>query len=219
MITDNQFDEMVDLQDRLNRTIDKKWRDADNDWGLAIMAECMELIDHVGWKWWKDRPPLSLAQAQLEVADVWHFILSLTIAADHTNAVRMRIAAEPDVWLQDRPLVPSEVVACAKGLILVAGAPYDHPGRLLGAFFMLMRSCRLSFDDLNRIYTAKAVLNLFRQGNGYLDGTYRKQWGGREDNEHLERLMLEHPRSSPSRLMQMLERSYACSSTKDEERA
>ena len=29
------------------------------------------------------------------------------------------------------------------------------------------------------------MLNFFRQDNGYKDGTYRKLWGGREDNEVL----------------------------------
>jgi hypothetical protein len=29
------------------------------------------------------------------------------------------------------------------------------------------------------------VLNFFRQDHGYKDGTYLKQWHGREDNEHL----------------------------------
>ncbi|MGB1748130.1 MAG: hypothetical protein ACPHGW_11420, partial [Pseudohongiellaceae bacterium] len=29
------------------------------------------------------------------------------------------------------------------------------------------------------------VLNFFRQDNGYKEGTYRKLWSGREDNEVL----------------------------------
>jgi hypothetical protein len=29
------------------------------------------------------------------------------------------------------------------------------------------------------------VLNFFRQDNGYKEGTYRKEWNGREDNEYL----------------------------------
>jgi len=28
-------------------------------------------------------------------------------------------------------------------------------------------------------------LNIFRQDNGYKDGSYQKVWDGREDNEHL----------------------------------
>ena len=34
-------------------------------------------------------------------------------------------------------------------------------------------------------YIGKNVLNFFRQDHGYQDGTYIKEWGGREDNEHL----------------------------------
>jgi len=32
-------------------------------------------------------------------------------------------------------------------------------------------------------------LNFFRQDHGYQDGTYVKEWQGREDNEHLSELL------------------------------
>jgi len=35
----------------------------------------------------------------------------------------------------------------------------------------------------------KNVLNFFRQDHGYQDGTYIKEWQGREDNEHLSELL------------------------------
>jgi hypothetical protein len=35
------------------------------------------------------------------------------------------------------------------------------------------------------------VLNFLRQDHGYKDGSYIKQWAGREDNEHLVDLMAE----------------------------
>jgi hypothetical protein len=38
-------------------------------------------------------------------------------------------------------------------------------------------------------YVGKNVLNFFRQDNGYKDGTYTKNWQGREDNEHLVELV------------------------------
>ena len=40
-------------------------------------------------------------------------------------------------------------------------------------------------DALYRSYVGKNVLNFFRQDNGYKEGSYIKQWQGREDNEHL----------------------------------
>ena len=35
------------------------------------------------------------------------------------------------------------------------------------------------------------MLNFFRQDNGYQDGSYIKDWQGKEDNEHLVELMAE----------------------------
>ena len=43
----------------------------------------------------------------------------------------------------------------------------------------------MDFDQLYVGYVGKNVLNFFRQDHGYQDGTYHKQWGGKEDNEHL----------------------------------
>jgi hypothetical protein len=56
-------------------------------------------------------------------------------------------------------------------------------------FHALMRACDLSADALYRHYVGKNVLNFFRQDNGYKDGTYVKEWQGREDNEHLSELL------------------------------
>ena len=47
----------------------------------------------------------------------------------------------------------------------------------------------MSFESLYRSYVGKNVLNFFRQDNGYKDGSYRKLWQGREDNEHLVELV------------------------------
>jgi hypothetical protein len=56
-------------------------------------------------------------------------------------------------------------------------------------FAILMHACDLSFDDLYRHYVGKNVLNFFRQDHGYKEGSYQKEWNGREDNEHLSELM------------------------------
>jgi hypothetical protein len=48
-----------------------------------------------------------------------------------------------------------------------------------------MQGINMDFDQLYVGYVGKNVLNFFRQDHGYQDGTYHKQWGGKEDNEHL----------------------------------
>jgi len=52
-------------------------------------------------------------------------------------------------------------------------------------FWDLMLASELDFDALYTAYVGKNVLNFFRQDNGYKDGSYIKNWSGREDNEHL----------------------------------
>jgi len=44
----------------------------------------------------------------------------------------------------------------------------------------------------------KNMLNLFRQEQGYQQGTYQKRWAGREDNEHLMDILNELDRTSGS---------------------
>ena len=52
-------------------------------------------------------------------------------------------------------------------------------------FAQLLHLSGLSFVRLYSLYVGKNVLNFFRQDHGYKEGTYRKIWQGREDNEHL----------------------------------
>jgi hypothetical protein len=49
----------------------------------------------------------------------------------------------------------------------------------------LLKGMGMTFEDLYSSYVGKNVLNFFRQDHGYQDGTYKKIWDGREDNEHL----------------------------------
>ncbi len=52
-----------------------------------------------------------------------------------------------------------------------------------------MSGIDLTFEDLYVSYISKNVLNFFRQDNGYQDGSYKKVWSGKEDNEHLVELV------------------------------
>ena len=52
-------------------------------------------------------------------------------------------------------------------------------------FTCLCNTLGLTFAKLSSMYISKNVLNIFRQNNGYKDGTYEKTWFGKEDNVHL----------------------------------
>ena len=56
---------------------------------------------------------------------------------------------------------------------------------LLTNYFRVALKCGVSLDILFEKYIGKNVLNKFRQDHGYKEGSYRKIWGGKEDNEVL----------------------------------
>ena len=74
-----------------------------------------------------------------------------------------------------------------------------------------MKYLEMPFDELYEIYVGKNVLNMFRQDNGYKEGTYNKVWNGREDNEHLIELLEEinvAPALVPEKLYAALQNRY-----------
>lgn len=207
MLTLQQLSDMADLQDRLNRYVDPGWRSAGWDWNLAIMAECTELIDQVGWKWWKHQTQAPLTQIQLEVVDIWHFVLSQAIVSGRLSEILAVLLCDPRPPSTAMPFVASAAISAAKQLCAAAasGAPLHE---IVGNFYNLLRSSRLSFDELTTLYKAKAVLNLFRWSHGYKQGSYVKQWGEVEDNVYLESILHAHPNLPHEQINTLLEQRY-----------
>lgn len=170
--------EMLQLQDRMNTRVHPEWRSQQFPWYRGIWTECAELLDHHGWKWWKQQHP-DMAQIQLEIVDIWHFGLSdlLQQEAD-LDLLVTSVTAE---W-QSLPTTHHDMPHCIETL---AGACLANQAFSVTAFRDLMVAANFEFEDLHRQYIGKNVLNFFRQDHGYQDGSYRKLWCGREDNEHL----------------------------------
>ena len=48
-----QISSMLELQDSMNSVkVKADWREQNFEWYRAIY-QCVELLDHHGWKWWK----------------------------------------------------------------------------------------------------------------------------------------------------------------------
>ncbi|MEE6534390.1 dUTP diphosphatase, partial [Campylobacter coli] len=62
-------------------------------------------------------------------------------------------------------------------------------GELLSNYFILAIKCGLNLEILYKTYIGKNILNIFRQNNGYKQGTYKKDWNGKEDNEVLAEIL------------------------------
>ena len=54
----------------------------------------------------------------------------------------------------------------------------------------------------------KNILNVFRQNNGYKDGSYIKIWNGKEDNEVMSEILNSND-IKPKELYDMLQVEYA----------
>ena len=168
---------MLELQDSMNTKVNADWRSAGNEWYRAIWMEASEMLEHYGWKWWKKQEP-DVMQVKLEVVDIVHFALSIRLeqnkALDETAEL---IDSEFENSMQAEDIKKS--IECLALLTLTdQGAHFTF---IAG----IMKQLNMSFDELYEIYVGKNVLNMFRQDNGYKEGTYKKIWNGREDNEYL----------------------------------
>ncbi|MEE4278177.1 MAG: dUTP diphosphatase [Halieaceae bacterium] len=174
---------MLRMQDRINTQVHPEWIAQEFAWHRAIWVECAELVDHYGYKWWK-RQEHDIAQVQLEVVDIWHFGLSALFTADsNIEALAQQTAS---CWPQH--IEATGVLEAAERLAAIAAGERRFS---IAAFAALLAAADMGFGELYRQYLGKNVLNRFRQDHGYKDGSYRKQWAGREDNEHLAELLAE----------------------------
>lgn len=168
---------MLELQNDMNTKVHPEWRQQNFEWYRAIWVECAELLDHYGWKWWKKQTP-DLGQIALELVDIWHFGLSLLLLkGDSAEAIANHVMAEFSS-------------SSEKGDFRLDLEDFTHQTLAskefeLARFARLMQGIDMDFEQLYVGYVGKNVLNFFRQDHGYQDGTYQKQWGGVEDNEHL----------------------------------
>jgi dimeric dUTPase (all-alpha-NTP-PPase superfamily) len=172
---------MLELQDSMNSKVNPDWRNAGNEWYRAIWIEASEMLDHYGWKWWKHQEP-DVMQVKLEVVDIVHFALSIRLQemarqGGDIEQVAEKIAEEFTNSMQAEDI--RKTIECLALLTLTdQGAHFNF---IAG----IMKYLDMPFDELYEIYVGKNVLNMFRQDNGYKEGTYNKIWDGREDNEHL----------------------------------
>ncbi len=203
------LDVMARMQDEHNAQVHPAWRDQGYAYYRAIWVECAEMLDHFGWKWWKQQAP-DVDQVKLELVDIWHFALSEMLRADSLDAA---VASALNDVRADRVAEPHTFREALEALAVSALTSRSFE---IQPFLRAMQSLPLEFEELFTLYIGKNVLNRFRQDHGYKTGEYRKLWGGREDNEHLVELvaqLLEEvpPQALPDRLYAALEARYTAS--------
>jgi dimeric dUTPase (all-alpha-NTP-PPase superfamily) len=207
----SRLQSMLELQDGINSKIRPDWRAANNAWFRAIWTECAELVDHIGWKWWKHQAP-DLPQVHLELVDIFHFGLS-ELLQQHGSA-QSAVNKLLETYLAYGRHVAFGVKNSEDCIALVetfATSVLTTRQFDLAAFCELANAVHLEEETLYEMYVGKNVLNGFRQDHGYKSGTYIKTWDGREDNVWLVEFAAgldKHPASFAVELYQRLLKKY-----------
>ena len=194
---------MLQLQEAMNTKVNPDWRAKNFEWYRAIWVECAEMLDHYGWKWWK-KQDIELPQVQLELVDIFHFGLSLKLMAnEHSDQLAPQLADEMGTT--------KDISDFKLALEKLAEEALTHKEFDISTFATCLGLAEMTTDDLFKQYVGKNTLNFFRQDHGYQDGTYKKVWDGKEDNEYLVIILDSLPADTPDfqeKVYQGLQASY-----------
>ena len=190
------------------------------NWNRCIYMECAEMVDSFSWKHWKsiNKEP-DWDNLQIEVIDVWHFIISLAIENYSQNlkggiedlAINIsQLESFSKIDLQSANFASQdEVIAKVENIILLSLAKNELDlETLIEEFFDLVVMSGLDLETLYRLYVGKNILNQFRQDNGYKDGSYIKVWNGEEDNVVMKRIWEDNSDIKPDTLYKELTKLY-----------
>jgi dimeric dUTPase (all-alpha-NTP-PPase superfamily) len=182
----------LELQDKLNSKINTNWKEerTERDFFRAVWLETAELMEELPWKWWK-KVETDYDNLQIEVVDIFHFLLSLALLKDYRwkkydSSVSYVDMIVPFFYLG---LENSDKLN-TDGLIIKAEeiVKQSLSGNDTAVFLNFAEIVKSVFEDFNQLYLlyiGKNILNHIRQENGYNTGTYKKIINGLEDNKYL----------------------------------
>ncbi|EQB39992.1 dUTPase [Sulfurimonas hongkongensis] len=218
---------MLQLQSQLNdATNGEDWvkgltKDAKEiNWRRCIYMECAEMIDSFSWKHWKNiKQEPDWANLQIEVVDVWHFVMSLAIE-NYSKTLRggidelainisnLESFSKIDIKNDDFASQKKIILKVEDIMRKVLSQEELELEALLADFFDLVVFSGLDLETLYRLYVGKNILNQFRQDHGYKEGTYVKVWAGEEDNVIMKRIWEDNADITPDSLYNELTKLY-----------
>ncbi len=222
----NRILQMLKLQQELNdATNGLNWEDGLTkngkkiDWRRCIYLEASELVDSYPWKHWKniDASP-DYENIKIEIVDIWHFIMSEVLRLykvenlgsfeDIANVVaNMEEFENFKEATKGEELDPYEQIALVEDMIKKLFCNSDI-NALLISFLTMSSKLNLKLPELYELYIGKNILNKFRQEHGYKEGSYIKEWNGKEDNVVMQEILASKSDITPEELYQALEEAY-----------
>lgn len=182
----SQVQQMREILNVVNTRISgQDWKSAPHDYQFATLCELLELADHMKWKWWAKGEP-NLKEAKLEVIDCFFFVLSYM---EHKGSAD---CAYDLSWLREDDFEHSSKTpfhSLIKDITTVSCQDCGEINFALHDLCKFSHKLNMTADETVVLFAAKGALNMFRQMNGYKEGTYKKIWGDYEDNYHLNHIV------------------------------
>jgi dimeric dUTPase (all-alpha-NTP-PPase superfamily) len=191
MVDNKQFENLLELQDKLNiATCGENWKSGICeksgkiiDWKSAVIAECGEALESLGYKHWK-KQDIDMNNAQMELIDILHFLLSQALSLHGKDEAMNFKINKNDVSFKDD-------LSCIEAIIeILEFSLVNTPVAAIKYIFDNSDKFDLTTQQIYDLYMAKHWLNGFRQENGYQDGTYIKVQTYPEIDEPIEDNML-----------------------------
>lgn len=189
------------------------------DWRRCIYLEAAELIESYPWKHWKniDAKP-DYANIKIEIVDIWHFVMSealrlykiekLGSIEDIANTIiQMQGFNEFLNPNQEKQLDPYDEILLVEEMLKTLFCNNDIDALIL-SFLTMSSQLNLKLPELYELYIGKNILNKFRQSHGYKEGSYVKEWHGKEDNVVMQEILASEPDITPEALYEALEKAY-----------
>ncbi|CAA6807294.1 MAG: Dimeric dUTPase (EC [uncultured Sulfurovum sp.] len=218
--------QMLELQQELNdKTNGKNWEIGITkngkkiDWRRCIYLEAAELVESYPWKHWKniDASP-DYENIKIEIVDIWHFVMSEAlrlykmenkgsipdIATAITTMEGFNAFLDAKKGEQLNPYIQIELVEKMIKTLFCN----DDIDALVISFLTMASKLNLKLPELYTLYVGKNILNKFRQNHGYKDGSYIKDWYGKEDNLVMQELLMQRSDITPKELYNALEKAY-----------
>ncbi len=204
---------MFELQTKLNeKTNGVSWLDGttkdgrDINWNRCIYMETAEAIDSFNWKHWKDITASDdWDNLLVEIIDIWHFVMSEAIRLNFNyKNINSNFATNKN---------KVELMKSLEKLMqLTTTASINNSAKIneiISVFLAILSYAGINIKDLYNRYIIKNQLNIFRQDNGYKDGSYNKIWHGKEDNVVAFEIITNNSSTTPDELYQQLKVIYS----------
>ena len=178
------FEKMVKLQHQFNKQVAEDYLDKNFNWNSAIIAESGELLDSLGYKWWKKQEP-DMENVKVEAIDLLHFVISDILQLNYNYEESLEASFIDETISEFEESFTSDIYEKEFededlfGLVNILN--YNEIPRF-ATLKIMFKKLDMSNEDVYIAYITKNCLNKFRQDNGYKDGSYIKNWNGKEDN-------------------------------------